>query len=99
MAGYMTTPTITFIIMSTECCQPQTPQEAITQLSYIEEGIPMDFNQENETIKNLKAKNSRLTDAYVGISQSKEHLIAFTIDQQNKISAVEVSVSWQLYEQ
>lgn len=59
----------------------------------------MDFNQENETIKNLKAKNPRLAGAYVGISQSKEHLVALTINQQNKISQVEVSVSWKLYEQ
>ncbi|MBI3282804.1 hypothetical protein HYZ70_01880 [Candidatus Curtissbacteria bacterium] len=96
---YMTTPTVNFIIMSSECCGPQTPSEAISQLSYIEDGTPMDFNQENPTIKNLKAKNSRLTEAYAGISQSKEHLIAITINQQNKIGGIEVSVSWKLYEQ
>lgn len=96
---FMTTPTVNFIIMSSECCQPQSPQDAITQLDYIKDGTPMDFNQQNETIKNLKAKNSRLTNAYIGISQSAEHLIAFTTSSQNKISQVEVSVSWKLYEQ
>lgn len=99
LEGYMTTPTVNFIIMSSECCQPQTPQEAIDQLAYIDDGIPMDFNQESDTVKNLKAKNSRLSSAYVGISQTKEHLIALTLNAQNKISAVEVSVSWKLYDQ
>lgn len=96
---YMTTPTVNFIIMSSECCQPQSAQDAIAQLDYIKDGIPMDFNQQNETIKNLKAKNSRLASAYVGISQSAEHLVAFTTSPQHKISQVEVSVSWKLYEQ
>lgn len=99
LEGYMTTPSVNFIIMSSECCQPQSPQDAITQLDYIKDGTPMDFNQQNETIKNLKAKNSRLANAYVGISQSAEHLVAFTTSSQNKISQVEVSVSWKLYEQ
>ena len=60
LEGYMTTPTVNFLIMSSECCQPQSPQDAINQLSYIEDGIPMDFNQQNATIKDLKSKNSRL---------------------------------------
>lgn len=95
---YMTTPKVNFIIMSTECCQPQTPEEAISQLNYIESGIPLNFDQNNSTIKNLKSKNERLKNAYLGISNQKEHLVAFTTDS-GKISAVEVSISWKLYEQ
>lgn len=99
LEGYMSMPTVNFIIMSSECCEPQTPQEAIAGLAYIKGGVPMDFNQQNETIKNLKTKNSRLASAYIGISTSTEHLVAFTIDPQNKISGIEVAITWKLYEQ
>ena len=99
LEGYMNVPTVNFIIMSSECCGPQTPQETIAGLAYIKDGVPMDFNQQNENIKNLKTKNSRLASAYIGISTSTEHLVAFTIDPQNKISGIEVAVTWKLYEQ
>ena len=99
LEGYMSMPTINFIIMSSECCGPLTSQEAIDQLAYIKDGVPMDFNQQNETIKNLKAKNSRLAASYGGISTTTEHLVALSIDPQNKISGIEVAVTWKLYEQ
>lgn len=97
LASYMTKPKVNFIIMSSECCQPMTPDEAVSQLSYIDEGIPMDFDQTIQLVKDLKTKNPRLAGSYIGISKSKEHLVAFTVDSQNKISQVEVSVSWKLY--
>lgn len=83
--------------MSSECCEPQTPDEAVVQLSYINDGIPLDFNQQLETIKNLKNKNPQLADAFIGVSKTTEHLAAFYLDSQNRISAIQLSVSWKLY--
>lgn len=97
LASYMTKPKINFTLMSTECCQPMTPDEAVNQMSYISEGIPMDFNQANTNIANLKSKNQQLADAFIGLSKNDEHLAAFTLDAQTRISAIQLSVSWKLY--
>lgn len=99
LLSLMAKPTVNFTIYASECCQPQTPQEAIDQLKYIDEGAPLFFDQTTDTVKNLKAKNPTLTNTFIGISKDKEHLAAFTLDNQNNISKIEVSVSWKLYEQ
>ena len=96
MASYMTNP-VHVILQATECCGEQTPDEAVTQASYVEPGIPFNFDQQNETIKNLKAKNPELANTFVGISENMEHLIAFTINGQNKITQIRFSVSWKLF--
>jgi len=95
----MLTPKIDFSLMSSECCEPMTPQEASDQLSYIDKGIPLDFNQEADLVKNLKEKNSQLADTFIGISKNGEQLAAFTIDSQNKISAIQLAVTYKLYNQ
>lgn len=97
LVPYMTTPKVNFAIMSTECCQPQTPTAVIDQLKYINDGVPFDFNQESDLVKNLKAKNPQLADFYIGISQSKEHLVAFKINSNNQIFEIQVSVTYKLY--
>lgn len=99
LATYMTKPKVNFSLMSSECCEPMTPDEAVAQMSYIDEGVPMDFDQNNPTIKNLKAKNSQLAGSFIGISIGKEHLAAFSLNSENRISAIQLSVSWKLYNQ
>ena len=96
MASYMTNP-VHVILQATECCGEQTPNEAVSQVSYVEPGIPFNFDQGNETIKSLKAKNPELAGTFIGISQNMEHLVAFTVNNQNKISQVRFAVSWKLF--
>ena len=96
MTSYMTNP-VQVILQATECCGEQTPDEAVAQASYVEPGIPFNFDQENETIKNLKLKNPELANTFIGISQNMEHLIVFTINNQNKIAQIRFSVSWKLF--
>lgn len=93
---YMTS-NVNVILQATECCGPKTPQETISQMSYVDEGIPLNFDQESELAKNLKSKNPELTDKFIGVSTSKEHLLAFTINSQNKISEIRLAVSWKLF--
>lgn len=59
-------------IYSSDCCQPMSAAEAIKKLDYINEGMPVTFDQNNTTIVNLKAKNEQLVGTYMGISQTKE---------------------------
>ena len=96
MASFMTNP-VHVILQATECCGEQTPDEAVAQASYVEPGVPFNFDQQSEIIKNLKAKNPELADTFIGISQNIEHLIAFTINNQNKVSQVRFAVSWKLF--
>lgn len=99
LVGYIQTPRVNFIIMSSSCCEPQTPDEAATQLAYVKDGTPFDFNQNTTLVKNLKSNNVRLTNAYIGISQTNEQLVGFTLDTDNQIMQIEVSVSHKLYTQ
>lgn len=96
LASYMTNP-VNVLLQATECCGEQTPDEAVSQASYVEPGVPFNFDQENPTIKNLKTKNPELAGTFTGISQNMEHLIAFTLNNQNKISQVRFAVSWKLF--
>jgi hypothetical protein len=99
LVGYMQKPKVNFIIMSSSCCEPKTPDEAAAQLDYVKDGPPFDFNQNTTLVKNLKAKNTRLTNAYIGLSKTNENLVAFTLDSNSLITQIEVSVSFKLYNQ
>lgn len=91
---------VAFALYASDCCPPQSAQDAIKQLVYIDAGLPMTFNQENAIIKNLKAKNPQLSESFVGISTTNEHLLAFTIDDKTHlIKAIQMSVSYKLYTQ
>ena len=99
LIGYMVAPKVNFSLMSTECCEPMTPDEAASQMNYISGGESFTFNQQNSIIQNLKAKNPQLDKSYIGISTQGEQLAAFTIDASNKISAIQLSISYKLYTQ
>lgn len=94
---YATRPTVNYTLMSTECCEPQDPSTLAQNLESLKETLPLDFNQNSQIIKNLKAKNPQLSEAYIGISTKGEQLAAFYINDQNQISGVQLSVTWKLY--
>lgn len=90
---------VSLTLMSTECCGPVTKDEAVDQLSYVTGGEPFTFDQNAQTIKNLKAKNAQLASKFVGVSQNGEQLAAFKIDATSKISEIDLAVSYKLYNQ
>lgn len=94
---YATRPTVSYTLMSSECCEPQDPQTLAQNLEPLKAALPLNFNQNSENIKNLKAKNSQLSEAFIGISTKGEELTAFYINDQNQISGVQRSVTWKLY--
>ena len=95
----MAQPKVDFSLMSTECCEPMTPDEAAGQMDYISVGEPFNFDQQNTVIQNLKTKNPQLAQSFIGLSSKGEQLAAFTLDADNKISAIQLSVSYKLYTQ
>lgn len=95
LTTFMTNPVQVFL-RATECCGPQTPPEAESQMSYISAGTPFDFDQNNPTIASLKDKNSELTGHFIGISKNGQHLVAFKITG-SKIEAIWMSISWKLF--
>ena len=99
LASYMTQPKVNFSLMSSECCEPITPDEAAGQMDYVVGGEPFIFDQQNATIQNLKVKNPQLADAFIGLSTTGEQTASFTIDSNNRISAIQLSISYKLYNQ
>lgn len=93
---YMTNP-VQVILQATECCGPRTPDEAVDQMSEIEKGVPFNFDQNYGTIKSLKAGNPELVGKFIGISDSTKQLIAFGLNNQNRIVDIRISVSWKIF--
>lgn len=95
--GTFATDPVSVILQATECCGPKTPDEAVSQLSYVADGVPFNFNQNSDLVKNLKSKNPELSGKFIGLSQNKEHLVAFGLNAQNRITDIRMSVSWKLF--
>lgn len=98
IATYTTTPTVGFSLMSSGCCEPQKPEDVPTQMEYISDGVPMDFNQNNPKIVHIKEKKPEFANSFIGVSESDKHVVVFTIDQQNKVSAIQLSLSYEFYD-
>lgn len=98
LATYVTTPKVNFSIMSTECCQPMTPNEAAEQMNYIKDDTPLDFDQNSQIVKNIKIKKPEYANAYIGVSKTGEQTAIFTINANNKISAIQLSASYKFYD-
>ena len=96
LASFMTDP-VNVILQATECCGPKSPAEAVSQLAYIKEGTPFDFSENSATVIALKNKNPELSDKFIGISKSGEHLVAFGINPDNRITDIRMAVSWKLF--
>ncbi len=98
MEEIMQKPNVQVTIQSTECCSSVTSSQASSMLSYVQKGIPMDFNQKNPTIVTLKSKHPELKSAYVGISKNDTQLVAFSLNKNSEISAITMAVSWKIFD-
>lgn len=97
IADYMQKPNVEITIQSTECCMFAPPEQASSQLNFVEKGIPMDFSQNNQTIVDLKNKHREIKDAYVGISKNNTQLVAFFFNTKNEITGVTMAASWKIF--
>lgn len=94
----MQKPNVEVTIQSTECCMFVPPEQASSQLNYVEKGIPLDFNQNNQIVVDLKAKHRELKDAYIGISKNNTQLVAFFFNKDNAISRITMAASWKIFD-
>ena len=98
IASYVTTPTVDFSLMSSGCCEPSKPQDVPQQMEYISDGTPMDFNQNNPQILHIKEKKPEFANSFIGVSKTDKHVAVFTLNAQNKVSAIQLSLSYEFYD-
>ncbi|MFV1917161.1 MAG: hypothetical protein ACC618_01590 [Patescibacteria group bacterium] len=93
---YFTNP-VSVRIEATECCQPQNPTGAIEELAYVESATgPWNFNQQSEIVAALQASYpEHYGGAIIGISQDN-YLVAFQLNEENKISKISMAVDYEL---
>lgn len=96
LEGYMAD-TVQVRLEATECCGPLTKQEAMMQLSYIDPATGWNFDPTNPVIMDLAAA---IPDHYggdwiVGVA-SNEFVAAFKLNNQNKIEAYNLAVTYKI---
>ncbi len=86
------------ILESSGCCGRLTQDNAISQLSYLNNAAsPWNFDDANSTAAALRAKNyaGRYIGAIIGIAQN-EYTVAVQLDGQNKISRITMATTYKL---
>ena len=96
LEGYMMD-TVQVWLEATECCGPLTKQEAMSQLSYIDPATGWSFDPTNQVINDLAAA---IPDRYggdwiVGVA-SNEYVASFKVNDQNKIEAYNLCVTYKI---
>ena len=79
------------------CCGPIPKSEALSQLSYLDPAIGWSFNPSNQILIDLAAT---VPDYYgsgwiIGVA-SNEYLVSFKLNDQNKIEAYNLAVTYKL---
>jgi len=95
LSTYMTNP-VSVRIEATECCQPMTPDDAASELKYLDNAKgTWNFNNE-EIITGLESSfPESYGNAIIGVS-SDNYLVGFQLSAQNFISKISMSVSYKL---
>lgn len=94
---HMKSPTVLVSLASSDCCGNLTPEETSSQMAYLNNGVPYEFNQDSLQIKQIKSENPRLNNFFMGISNKNEMVVSFKINQKGQIEEVEMAASYELY--
>lgn len=88
---------VNFRIENSDCCQPQTPAQAVVQLEYLNSSDgSWDFDQDNDIVKSLAASYpEHYSGAFIGIS-SDFYSASFQFAEDGKITKISISSSYQL---
>ncbi|GEM_PF-5882610 len=97
LTNYMKTPSVEVTLMSTDCCGSLSPEETATQMGYINNGVPFEFNQNSPEVTNVKKSNAKFNGYFLGVSTKNEQIIGFSINNSNQIEKIEMSQSYKLY--
>ena len=96
LEGYMAD-TVQVRLEASGCCGPITRSEALSQLSYLDQAVGWNFDPANQILIDLAAA---VPDYYgsgwiVGVA-SNEYLVSFKLNDQNKIEAYNLAVTYKL---
>ena len=96
LEGYMAD-TVQVRLEASGCCGPISKSEAASQLSYLNQAVGWNFDPANQILIDLAAT---VPDYYgsgwiVGIA-SNEYLVSFKLNDQNKIEAYNLAVTYKL---
>ena len=96
LEGYMAD-TVQVRLEATECCGPLTKPEAMSQLSYIDPAVGWSFDSANQILIDLAAAipDRYGSDWIVGVA-SNEFVAAFKVNDQNKIEAYNLAVTYKI---
>jgi len=91
------TPSVMFEIESSEGLPAATPEEAVTNLDYLDTAVaPWNFDQNDPVILSVKDANpDEYGPLYVGIA-SNDMMVAFGFDEMDKINLIKVAATYKL---
>lgn len=99
IGSYMVNP-VSVVLYATECCQPQTPDKAALQLEYLSSATdPWNFADNNPIAAQLRAKSDFFKNATVIGTSANSYAVAFTLNADNKISAIALVADYKLITQ
>jgi len=99
LASYMVNP-VGVVLYASECCAPQTPDKAAAQLEYLNSATPpWNFQDSNPIAAQLRAKSDFFKNATVIGTASNGYSVGFTLNDQNKISAIVLVADYKLITQ
>lgn len=99
IASYMLDP-VGVVLYASECCEPQTPDKAAKQLEYLSSGTPpWNFADNNPIAAQLRAKSDYFKNATVIGTASNGMTVGFTLNADNKISAIVLVADYKLITQ
>ena len=96
LEGYMAD-TVQVRLEASGCCGPISKSEALSQLSYLDPAVGWNFDPSNQILIDLAAA---VPDYYgsgwiIGVA-SNEYLVSFKLNDQNKIEAYNLAVTYKL---
>lgn len=96
LEGYMAN-TVQVRLEASGCCGPISKSEALSQLSYLDPAIGWSFDPSNQILIDLAAAVPDYygSDWIVGVA-SNEYLASFKLNDQNKIEAYNLAVTYKL---
>jgi hypothetical protein len=97
LALAMTNP-VTVIVYASECCGERSPAQAVIDMQYLSDEVPYNFDQRQETIAILMAADpGHFAGTFVGLSETGDKGVAFTVGDDNLIHTIFIFPSSDLF--
>lgn len=94
---YIKTPTVQLTLTSSDCCGELSVEDAVTQMGYLNNGVPFEFNQEADLARKVKERNPIFNSYFIGVSTINEQAVAFKLNSNAQIEEIQMAASYKLY--